>query len=525
MTSTDLPRIPETEEPAIAQEPAVASLPPTKTGKRLLLKRLLLTFASLALVWSLLEVTALFLTPDPSPFWLRDGIFFNSMPLVTGHSRFGVVPQGTEARLPKEKRPGEIRIAVFGESSIEGVPYDHWASPPTMLYDELHRNFPDKDFTVINMGRTGSVAANTWYHLLKIRDYQLDVVVFYLGANDESSMGGEPCWAGEYPLAHSVWRSFVSVSPLLRYLRIYLPQFVWANQKAPSDSSCRIMSFPVWADQLIELAKETAPVVLVTSPVTSAYTALEDPTNSRTVAESVSIPVYRDLLRCRLQPSCDPSAASSSQVGTTAATNESGLDGRVFLTWAFPLHVKAGVWREAAARHSVLFVDLLEAMAQRSPGGYVGLSPDQFSDEIHLSLRGYLYLARMWVEALRPQFSNEPPRVALFPTPEEAAPYGFAVRSSPYSMLLNYVRRGWLITVIGGFEIVADYQLGGVRRPLAELIMGWARQQVGLPHGLPADLAPLLPGFDPTTLDPEADREHVDDEWVWQKMKEHAGTP
>lgn len=494
--------------------------PPAQRPRHLLLKRLALALGSLAFTWTLLELTAWFLTPNPSPYWLRDGIYVNALPLVTGYSAFGIQPPLSVHRLPEDKRPGEIRILVFGESSVEGIPLDHFAAPPTLLHDELRKAFPDKDFTVINMGKTGSISANVFYYLLASRRFQPDVIIFYFGANDATNQGGESCWAWQHPATHGVWRFLVSNSPLLRSVRIYLPQLMWASTTSAPEIGCPTDTFPQWADLLVETAADIAPTVVVTTHVRTVLAAAECD-GQRPLHETMADPEYKQLVRCRLDPTCDMASLFKERVATTNLASLIGAGRGRFAKWDAEMRSRSVGWQAAAAAHGATFVDFQQSMRDLAPNGLLGLPHDLFADEIHLTPRGYLFLARHWVEALRPGLSGQPSRHVDLPTPAEAAYYAQSARTSGYSMLLNYVRRGWLLSVLDGFEMIATYQVAGVRRPLAELVLGWARQQVGLPHNLPPDLAPLLAGFDPTTLDPQ----QIDDTWLWQRMNSQTETP
>ncbi len=483
-------------EPDIQPDPK-----PVPKAKHLWLKRILLSLGSFVFLWLLLELAAFLLTPNQYPWHLRDGIYCNSLPLVTGHSQFGFPPSMGAGLLPAHKRPGEFRILVFGESSIEGIPLDHYASPPTMLHDQLKAAFPDRDFTVVNMGKTGSIATNVFYYLLVSRSFEPDAIIFYFGANDASSLGGEQCWAGEHPKTHAVWRSLVRNSPMLRSLRIYLPQILWSGQSGTSggQQGCSVDPFVFWTRELVRLALESAPLVFVTSPVTSALKSVEQ--DGRTLAEALQDPLYSSLLRCKLDPTCDLPALFKKQVVLPSLfALLIGMQDNHYAEWVTTSVFRAETWEESAAELGATYIDFYKSLRSISPGEIIGLRNDQFADEIHLTLQGYMYLARHWTEALRPHLTGETSRTPEFPQPHEVAQYGAAIRVWGYSPLLNYVRRGWLLTCIDGFQALSTLQGHGVRRDLALMVIGWTRAQVGLDPQLPPDLAPLLPLFDPTAV-------------------------
>ena len=113
-------------------------------------KKVALAASSLALTLLVLELVARLTMPGHAPVLLRDGIYLNALPLATGvaPSSLAELPEGDP--LPEDKRPGELRIFVFGESSVEGVPLGARASAPTMFHDLLVDVYPDRDITVVD---------------------------------------------------------------------------------------------------------------------------------------------------------------------------------------------------------------------------------------------------------------------------------------------------------------------------------------------------------------------------------------
>ena len=99
------------------------------------------------------ELSTRLLVAPPAPILLRDGIYVSQLPLVSGRDTVAWLSGGDHPPLSTAKRDGEIRIFVFGESSVQGSPWEYPGSPPTMLYDQLHSRFPGRDLTVVNMGR------------------------------------------------------------------------------------------------------------------------------------------------------------------------------------------------------------------------------------------------------------------------------------------------------------------------------------------------------------------------------------
>ncbi len=491
-------------------EPADAK--PASGKQRLLLKRIALALGSLLFTLLLLELVAAVVTPDPRPVLLRDGVYVNTLPLVTGRSHFGMRPPEERPPLPQEKREGEFRILVFGESSVEGQPLHHEASAPTMLYDELKLRFPDRDITVVNMGRTGSIIANVYYYLLISKDFEPDAIIFYFGGNDSSELGGEQCWSIEHPNLHGMWRFVVERSALAKALRIYAPQLLWAGQAGTSGQgrTCEAMEvFPTWADRVVALASEIAPVVIVTTPVLSMVGNLER--NGFGLYENLETPIYRELVRCRLDRQCD--FYGEMRRILTGVTWYEVVSNSFFPSVIPLLHRVVALrveWAAAAKAHGAIMVDFLQALSDVSPGGLPGVKRDQFADEIHLTMQGYLFLARHWAEALRPALGGGTALPVAFPKPSEVMRYSKDLKDKGYSSLFNYIRRGWLLVTLDGFTQLLRFPVAGRPSTLAAVFLAWARERVGLAPQQHAGLQKCLETFDPMAL---SDEQLDDNRW------------
>lgn len=87
-------------------------------------------------------------------------------------------------KLPKEKPPGQLRVAVLGGSAVQmGSTYD--VTLPGALKTVLRKRYPGRDVEVINAGVISCVSRQSIAHLLfTVLDYHPDIVVLYDGAND-----------------------------------------------------------------------------------------------------------------------------------------------------------------------------------------------------------------------------------------------------------------------------------------------------------------------------------------------------
>ncbi|MBM4386840.1 MAG: hypothetical protein FJ088_03820, partial [Deltaproteobacteria bacterium] len=146
-------------------------------GKFPLWKKSVLALMSFLVTFAALEIASRLYVPTHAPVLLRDGIYVNALPLVTGLVASNFIEKPKGERIPMDKPEGEIRVFVFGESSIQGLPLDAHASAPTMLHDLLKEAAPELNIKVINMGRTSSISANVFYYLLAARLYDPDFII------------------------------------------------------------------------------------------------------------------------------------------------------------------------------------------------------------------------------------------------------------------------------------------------------------------------------------------------------------
>ena len=499
---------------------------PAPKRRRRLRKKLLLALGSFTLVLVLLEIVARLYLPSLAPVRLRDGVYVGAIPLVTGLAApsFRHLPEGEP--LSASKAEGELRVFVFGESSVYGSPLGPEASAPTMLHDLLAAERPGRPVTVVNAGRPGSISANTFYHLLYARRFSPDVVIFYMGMNGSPAMPGEQCAPVRHPTPHAMWRWLVARSELLWTVRSLGPAMLWASadggaekQNREAGWDCPEPSTPQWTDILVATARDMGAHVIVTLPVRTAVADLEPgvPRSQDGQLDWSTIrPSYRKLLACHLTPGCDFRAAFHRHVATDEwrADEGTGLSGHLpelarlwrlehpLVRQSMRQSALAGAWRAAAARHGAVVIDLPAALAAVSPHGL--LDSTQFADEIHLSVPGYAFLARLWAAQLRHDLDGAPLHTPSFPTSADVARYWDATESAGAGVLYSYARRGWMLTAVPGLRAYAE-QCAAQRCPGGEraaVALGWMRARLGLEPMVPAALAGQVERFSLEDPDP-----------------------
>jgi hypothetical protein len=470
------------------------------------LRRAMPYFVSGLATFLVLELVTRSILPLRAPVHLRDGIYISQFPLVSGRQNVSEYVDVEE--LPIEKEPGEIRIFVFGESSVQGSPWDIDGSAPTMLYDQLHKKLPGKHITVVNMGRGSAVMRDSYYFLEGIREYGPDFVVFYQGGNDFFNTELELCLPAKMPAVDHAWRWLVRHS-----------RFVWAYQAlgrfyfvrllnrrtnvvAPGGGggwswSCEDAGFPTWTDLLVRTAQDTGARVIVTTPVENPLRAAE---GSENVQWGLDKPVtfdgrderYRRLVGCIVTEGCDVAEAWH-------------REGYALRDW---VHVRDDAWRETARRRGVHLIDF-EGYLQTELDG--GLHGSVFQEELHLTFEGYWLLASLWQRELAPMIDQaSPPAGTTFPQRFDRAAYVNAWsqegRRSPSCRLLEcaatYVRMNQLVHAAdllrAGLreERVAPGAPATTRAGLTEqLALAWLRRRLGLPAAFPQPIEARVDGL------------------------------
>lgn len=474
-------------------------------------KLLIALTSSLVLVLAL-ELGARAVLPSLAPVLVRDGFYVNALPLVTGVAGLPLelahLPTGQ--RLREEKAPGELRVFVYGESSVTGSPLGSEASMPAMLHDALRKEWPERSITVVNMGRSSSVATNVYYYLLYTRRFAPDYAVFFMGMNDARGLPGEQCAMVTSPGLHRAWRGLVDSSALMWLARVYGPQLLWSVSPGGDwhpQRDCPEPSFSAWTELLVREARAAGARVIVANPVKSAAQELED--EDREPGGDDDLPAmdetYRALMACALTEGCPYSAR------LLAAFRDEATSGRLRVHRE-DLSSRAQAWAAAVARAkeelpgfpAAQHIAFDELMRSHSPEGI--LAERYFADWLHLSPFGYMLLARAVEARLVSLERSLPERPVLAPRLEEVMPYVTRGLSTGMEVAFQQFRFGYFITAVPGLRFIAEHfprqACATDERCLDELeqidlALGWLRQQAGLEPALPAALRAKLADFKP----------------------------
>ncbi|KAA2243607.1 hypothetical protein F0L74_14060 [Chitinophaga agrisoli] len=95
-----------------------------------------------------------------------------------------IATTGNTELFRKEKPAGTCRIFVLGESTTIGYPYFHNGAFHRWLQYRLMRNYPDKDFEVINLSLTAVNSFTVLGFAKEVAAYQPDAVLIYAGHNE-----------------------------------------------------------------------------------------------------------------------------------------------------------------------------------------------------------------------------------------------------------------------------------------------------------------------------------------------------
>lgn len=466
----------------------------TKARLKRWLLRMGLAVASFVVGLLVLEVVVRVAVPAP---WLeqhREGIYRHGLMLVTGRNH-GPGFEGTE-RLSVEKRPGEVRVFFFGESSVQGAPFEYAGSPPTMLYDQLVAALPDQDLTVVNMGRGASRLLDAYYYLLAFERYEPDIIVFYQGSNDHFTEF-EPCLPVRRPWVYGTWRLLVSHSRLMWTARVLGPDFFFDSENRgpaewnPEEVCDEVQGFAEWANILVDHSLSTGAQVVVATPVENPLAWA-----SRHLDRGAS-PVYQALITCLLTEGCDV-ADVWSESSVAESWDRNRLEGR------------REMWRDAIHGRGVTLVDFYGFIQEECEQG---LRPMIFAEEVHLALEGSWTLAWMIAQEVAPMID---PNASVGPLPE------FPVDA--YRNALDQTRRSIECIYLGAATehirmdapLLAALQMqlamrqtgtdeASLRaRAAARLLLNETRREHGLSPQLDDRMLPLLD--DPTVM--EAIRAH-----------------
>lgn len=427
----------------------------------------------------------------PPPVRLRDGVFVSGLPLINGHPSCRWTPTVTGDPLPLARRPDELRVFVFGESSVQGSPWDYPGSPATMLRDQLRELLPGRSVTVVNMGRSCSSMMDSYYYLLSVASYKPDVVIFYQGSNDRFDVDNERCLPVNRPALHAGWRFLAGHSRAFWAARAMSPQALRRRENKaltgpvpPGKPRCDPdAAFSRWTRILVGTAQDLGAQVIVTSPVRNPVLPLElkawspQPSPMAALIKNAGEP-YRKTLRCELAPACDPSQAIQAAIPDAAREIED----------------RAAAWETTAASQGARFVDFRARLSRAAPRGEsVG---QFFVGETHLTLEGYWLLSSLWAGAVADMLSAGAPPPANPPRPmtrryeDDLKAHGSRIEDIFHREGLAYLRARMPLLAVPSLKRAASLQVTD-----AQLILARLRLDVGLPPAVPGSLKALWAKF------------------------------
>jgi lysophospholipase L1-like esterase len=511
---------------------AVNTRSTARSKARALLARLALAAGSVLFTLLLLEAATRIFVDPPAPVELRHGLYASQLPKVNGRDTV-LLAEG--APLPERKHTGEVRIFVFGESSIQGAPWGYHGSPPALLYDQLHEALPDKDLTVVNMGRGAGYMIDSYYYLASIARFSPDYVVIYQGGNDTYRVDREMCMPANHPvlyrgirwlMEHSrfAWTARALGPRALLRLRGPRPDVQTDAPPGAVDLCDDTAAFRGWSAILAETAREMGAKVIMTTPVQNPLRWAE----GGVAFSHVDMPIepkareaeYQRLLACVLTEGCDL-VATWNEVRPTAHRG----DGYKRDFWGEP---RTRAMIEAAREHGAESIDFNAYLEQHAKGG---LSPLLFADEVHLTLEGYSQLAWLWASRIGPELGSAP--FPALPPPVDQDRYlkeifahggygglGGDGRYGRACLLMTwanlYLRAnmallaGSLLEQAVALDAPRPGALPTTRAGLhAKLMIGWLRQLDGLDPELPPALAARLPQVSVAEMTKQL-REHGD---------------
>lgn len=457
------------------------------------LKRVLgllaLACASVIVGFFVLEVVARVALPGPRLYAVRDGIYDHRLEILTGRSNSPWQSPDELERLPVDKRRGETRIFVFGESSVQGAPFEQMGSPPTMLYDQLVARFPERDITVVNMGRGSARIIESYYFLLGVERYAPDIIIFYQGGNDYFTEF-EACAPVRTPRLHAAWRALVRRSFALWGARAIGPGLVyrmWPGNRHSSqwerDELCDGgAGFEAWTEIALDAALDTGAAVFVATHVVNPLWLAD-----RQRQRDLNTDGWRDLMQCALSDECEMLEVWR-RVQPKAQYHDP------FVT------PRGDAWKRAARDRGVRVIDFAEFVETEREQGF---APRMFTEEVHLSLEGYWNLAWMMAEAIAPLIDSEAVASDEPPPFEPDRYYRDVSTVLATSITCIYFTQGARLWRAGNDLLAASMlrnavdfeeagESAGRARVAAQLLMGAMRQELGIAPGLRPELAMLL---------------------------------
>jgi tetratricopeptide (TPR) repeat protein len=438
----------------------------------------------------------------------------------------GVLPE----KFVEPARDGGLTLAVLGESSAFGTPFDRWFSVGKIVAWQLERAIPGQKVSVEMFARPGD-ALKGQYRKLAGLARRPDALIVYCGHNELSD--GIPWshkvvhYADERP---SIFRRIDELagrlSPACRLIRETADRFrsavipppglfhplVDSPSYSPADYTARLAGFRRRLEALASYCDRIGALAILVVP--PANDAGFEPSRSFLPAQTTRAAreaFTREFLAARSVEKSNPARAVElyrslleSQPGFAETHYRLGCLLENAGAWddAYEQFVKArdldglpmrcvtefqNAYREVAARHACVLVDGQALFHAIGPHGL--LDDHLFVDAMHPSLQGHIALAQAILDALHARQAWGWPRGAPAPNLDPA------LCASHFGLQAS----GWKIVAEGGH--LFQYGSAGLRydpsqrrakmrafeEAMKRLAAGEAPESLGLPNvGVPA---------------------------------------
>lgn len=378
-----------------------------------------------------------------------DTYFYQQLSLTGGMRTFGFTTP---------KPANTVRIALLGESAMQGYPQPLPLTNGSFLQTMLRDLWPDRRVEVLNFGATAMASFPSMKFLEELRPHELDLVVIMLGNNE---------YYGAYGVA-SLHRAGTSPTGMrfMRWLRsLALKQ--WLDRKtihAPTDPEVRRQTLMERVAAVRQVGpddglRKAAEITLRTHVTHMVEQCVEQgipvivctmPTNERGMApigEDVALPlpeaercVFEERVAAAERAVADRPAEAVESLkqaivayGKHArahyllaeALTKLGRHAEALTEYVAARDLDTMPWRSTsaanranrdAASHGAVLCDLEAAFRRESPGGAIGW--ELMDDHVHMTLRAQA----LWAQSVLETMSQLPQKVRVDPAALAALP-------------------------------------------------------------------------------------------------------
>ncbi|WP_165073930.1 tetratricopeptide repeat protein [Paludisphaera rhizosphaerae] len=447
-------------------------------------------------------------------------------------------------KLPTEFPPddGRTSIAVVGESSAEGVPFDRWLSMGRVVASELSRAIPGRRFEAETVAQAGDTLEAQHRKLRDLR-FHPDVLIVYCGHNEFAARiplrrdrayyidDGAPSVASRAMAKALSWSSFhVLMQRNIEKCRIAIPPpafgrraLVDAPAFLPSERAQLLADFRRRLDAIADYAAEVGSILVLISP--SANDSDYDPNRSYLPPESPRAErraFETAYLAVKEREATNPSAAIEAYRELLARA-----PGFAAAHWRLARLLAAQGDVEGAYHHAVVardldgypqrcptdFQEVYGEVARRHPGSiyingqayFHALSPNGllddrlFHDAMHPSFRGQMALAQAVLRGLyeRRAFGWAADAPAPVVDPEEIA-RRFGVDADAWREVCWWGMMSYQITGPAAFDRgVRNAKEQAFQRAAVRMGAGVLPEQAGLASIGRLEPIPIVPYGDP----------------------------